>query len=182
MAMFDDTQWLLSHIQNSYATSDDSGLSEVVLQGNWPIEKLVDFDFLYPDDTITTEQSYEDPTPHSLDVHADQSYLGHRFRSDTEHRLNKMKKEKNLQAQITRITWQVNPVPLTESEAEELFGCHPVPELQLQTPASLLSRLLDQDDQAQNPYLDYAKWDASVCASLPFIGIAGKALTTRQLD
>lgn len=25
MAIFDDTAWLFSHIQNSYATSDDSG-------------------------------------------------------------------------------------------------------------------------------------------------------------
>lgn len=162
MAMYDDRQWLLSHIQNSYATSDDSGLSEVVLQGNWPIDKLVDFPFLYPDDSITSGDPCEESEPHSLDVHSDQSYVGHRLRSNTEHLLENMKKEKNLQAKITRITWQSNTKPLTESEAEELFGAQPVPTVPQAAPGpSLLSQMLEQDDLAENPYLEYAKWDAS---------------------
>ena len=41
-----------------------------------------------------------------------------------------------------------------------MFGYRPVkgPE----TKTSLLSQLLEQDDLTENPYIEYAHWDASV--------------------
>ncbi|XP_018014034.2 target of rapamycin complex 2 subunit MAPKAP1 [Hyalella azteca] len=167
MAIFDDTAWLLSHIQNSYATSDDSGLSEIILQGDWPIEKLTDYPTLYSDSVLINQKNEDEEfQPHSLDVHSEQAYISHRFRSDTEHRLQKLKKEKTLQSKIQRITWTTNEAPLSESEAEELFGQKPVKPPQAHQ-QSLLSRLLEEGDKlAQNPYSEYAKWDASTDVNL----------------
>lgn len=59
--------------------------------------------------------------------------------------------------------WLQGSSPSPESEAEELFGARPVPKVpQATSRPSLLSQMLEQDDLAENPYLEYAKWDASV--------------------
>ncbi|KAF2359386.1 Sin1 N-terminal [Trinorchestia longiramus] len=160
MAIFDDRAWLLSHIQNSYITSDDSGLSEMILQGDWPLEKITGSSFL-SSDSIYDQRSDDDFLPKSPDVQSDQAYVSHRFRSDTEHRLQKLKKERALQSKIQRITWQANEAPLCESEEEELFGSKPI-KLPVVNQPSLLSQLLDREDKLkQNPYSEYAQWDAS---------------------
>lgn len=51
--------------------------------------------------------------------------------------------------------------PVTETEAEDLFGVKPVKSPPVHG-VSMLSQLLEKDDQDHNRYLEFAKWDASV--------------------
>jgi len=40
MAMMDDAGFLINHIRNSFITSDDTGMCEIVLETeNWEIER-----------------------------------------------------------------------------------------------------------------------------------------------
>ncbi|KAK7074219.1 hypothetical protein SK128_013910 [Halocaridina rubra] len=66
MATYDDRQWILSHIQNSYVTSDDTGLCEVVVQPEPGAASVVEFPFLA--ESESPPYSQEDPPPHSLEI------------------------------------------------------------------------------------------------------------------
>ncbi|KAG7173374.1 Target of rapamycin complex 2 subunit MAPKAP1-like [Homarus americanus] len=168
MATYDDRQWILSHIQNSYVTSDDTGLCEVVVQVEPAAESVAEFPCLA--DTESPPQHHEDPPPHSLDIASDMDFVGHRQRSYTAQRLEIMRKEKKNASKVKRVVWKHNPAPLDEAELNELFSRKavitsgaphdsPTPR---QPPVSLLSRLVRQyPDGLNNPFLEYAKFDGT---------------------
>ncbi|KAG0712304.1 Target of rapamycin complex 2 subunit MAPKAP1 [Chionoecetes opilio] len=166
MATYDDRHWILSHIQNSYVTSDDTGLCEVVVQQEAGSAPVVDFPCLATADS-PPHPSNDDPPAHSLDIAPDMDFVGHRQRSYTAQRLEVMRREKKNASRVKRVVWRHNTAPIDESELNELFArkavitsqdC-PVPQ---PPPVSLLSRLVQQyPDGLNNPFLEYAKFDGT---------------------
>ncbi|XP_063865482.1 target of rapamycin complex 2 subunit MAPKAP1-like isoform X1 [Scylla paramamosain] len=177
MATYDDRQWILSHIQNSYVTSDDTGLCEVVVQQESGVASVVEFPCLA--NTDSPPRLNEDPPPHSLDIAPDMDFVGHRQRSYTAQRLEVMRREKKNASKVKRVVWKHNTAPIDErldapgnyeSELNELFSRKAVitsrnPQdcpLPQQAPVSLLSRLVQQyPDGLNNPFLEYAKFDGT---------------------
>ncbi|CAL4165592.1 unnamed protein product, partial [Meganyctiphanes norvegica] len=106
MAAFDDRHWLLSHIHNSYITSDDTGLCEVVVQVEPHAAPVVEFPCMADD---SPPDPNDDQQPHSLDIASDMIFGGPRQRSYTALRLEKMKKEEKIAARIKRVSWKHNP-------------------------------------------------------------------------
>ncbi|XP_076047447.1 SAPK-interacting protein 1 [Oratosquilla oratoria] len=174
MAMYDDRQWLISHIQNSYVTSDDTGLCDVVLLGEVPPHHLAEFPCLMDSDS---RGLCDDMPPHSLDIASDMDFGGRRIRSNTQQRIEKLRKEKKSAVKVRRVAWQVNPNPPTEDELNEMFARKAViqrtnqkQELvpSQQQPVSLLSQLLRQFPQGPtNPFVEYAKYDGNTHINVP---------------
>ncbi|KAK8733682.1 hypothetical protein OTU49_006424 [Cherax quadricarinatus] len=167
MATYDDRQWIVSHIQNSYVTSDDTGVCEVVVQVEPAAAPVVEFPCLA--DTDSPPYNQEEPPPHSLDIASDMDFVGHRQRSYTAQRLEIMQKEKKNASKVKRVIWRHNPAPIDEAELNELFSRKAVitPDSALSssprpTPVSLLSRLVQQyPDGLNNPFIEYAKFDGT---------------------
>ncbi|XP_066988872.1 target of rapamycin complex 2 subunit MAPKAP1 isoform X2 [Macrobrachium rosenbergii] len=168
MATYDDKQWILSHIQNSYVTSDDTGLCEVVVQPEAGAASVVEFPFLA--DSESPPQGQEDPPLHSLDIASDMDFVGHRKRSDTAQRLEIMRREKKNASKVKRIAWKHSDGVVDEAELNEMFSrkavinssSNPVDQENPRAVSSLLSRLVQQFPQgSNNPFLEYAKFDGT---------------------
>jgi len=172
MATFDDKQWLLSHIHNSYITSDDTGLCEVVVQVEPHAAPVVDFPCL-ADDSPT--DSNDDGQPHSSDIASDMIFGGPRQRSYTALRLEKMKKEEKMAARIKRVSWKHNSsAPICESELNELFSRKTVIDSSSKNNSShlpqtsLLSHLLNQfPDGPDNTFAEFARYDGMTHTNFP---------------
>ncbi|XP_047494365.1 target of rapamycin complex 2 subunit MAPKAP1-like [Penaeus chinensis] len=170
MATYDDRQWILSHIQNSYVTSDDTGLCEVVVQNEPAAAPVAEFPCLADSDS-PPPHIQDEPPPHSLEIASDMDFVGHRQRSYTDQRLEIMRKEKKNASKIKRITWKHNPAQINENELNELFSRKAVISNVDQTdisrphqppPISLLTRLVQQYPEGiKNPFIEYAKYDGT---------------------
>nr|CAD7396535.1 unnamed protein product [Timema cristinae] len=83
MAFYDNKHWLLSHIRNSFISSDDTGMCEMVMLG--------------------------DDIPRKLDPQSKFDYMefgAHRQRSNTAQRLEKMDQDRKRAARIKHIKWE----------------------------------------------------------------------------
>ncbi|CAG0888845.1 unnamed protein product [Darwinula stevensoni] len=97
--------------------------------------------------------------------------MGHRRRSNTAQRLEKLKKEKRQAAKCRNVTWRERHMNLTEEKLSELFT-----EKELETPmepignkvVSCFSELLKiTPSMPTNPFAQYAKFDGNSNVGVP---------------
>lgn len=113
MAFYDDPKFLLSHIHHSFITCDDTGmcemamLNEVVTDHTAPVDGTQGPDqkvLNYYSDALESELL---EAGQSYDVASGMGFIGgHRHRSNTAQRLERLKKERQIQAKITHIHWK----------------------------------------------------------------------------
>ncbi|KAK4320781.1 hypothetical protein Pmani_008376 [Petrolisthes manimaculis] len=174
MATYDDRQWLLEHIQNSYVTSDDTGLCELVVQVEPGAAPVVEFPVLANTES-PPHHEHDDPPPHSVDIASDMDFMGHRQRSYTAQMLDKLRKEKKNASRVRRVMWKHSLAPVNESDLNDMFSRKAVissrtPQdspVSQQRPVSLLTRLVQQyPDGVNNPFIEYSKFDGTIHTSV----------------
>jgi hypothetical protein len=174
MAMFDDCEFLVNHIRNSFITSDETGMCELILESdtNFPLTATSNQEKLFYSLDSDCELS------HSPDIVSDMDLTGHRRRSNTAQRLEKLKLDKQKQSKIKHVQWK--SASHTVEEYEEHFVRKNLPvtadeftNKQCQ-PKSALSLQLEQFDMtSNNPFMEYAKFDGRA---------GGGSVPTKKID
>lgn len=133
MATYNNKHWLLSHVRNSFISTDDTGLCEMVMLGedlprqlhakykedNKNEEKNADY-FCYPG-FEESEDEEADILAQSYDLQFDMDF-GHRLRSNTAQRLEKMDIAKKKAAKIKTIKWEQDcEAKFTDEEKTNFF-------------------------------------------------------------
>ncbi|XP_060602079.1 target of rapamycin complex 2 subunit MAPKAP1-like [Ruditapes philippinarum] len=168
MAMMDNKEFLISHIRNSFITSDDTGMCEMIID----VDDQEHRGGFASDSGL---ESSDNELSHSYDILPDMDYGAHRRRSNTAQRLERMKKEKRNQSKVKNISWKDNNLKYNAEEKGHLFEKKVViPSEQPDTP--LISRLSEQLDSSaslgENPFLEFAKFD----------GKASVGVSTKKID
>lgn len=171
MAMMDNSSFLISHIKNSFITSDDTGMCEMIIDTEeHDKHKLTSS---YSDSGM---ESSDNELSHSYDILPDMDFGAHRRRSNTAVRLERMKKEKRNQVKVKQRTWKDSDTKLNAEEVAQLFEkkelSPPQDPLKKDVPYSRLTDLLESSvSMGENPFLEYAKFDGKAS-----IGVATKKI------
>lgn len=90
--------------------------------------------------------------------------FGHRLRTNTAQRLEKMDQERKKDSKIKHIKWEYNPNSLSLKEKEEYFkGKDFRQDNNVNNKKSLFSEQFENcPDPPKNPFADYAKFDGNV--------------------
>ncbi|XP_024941627.1 target of rapamycin complex 2 subunit MAPKAP1 isoform X2 [Cephus cinctus] len=164
MALYDNQHWLLSHIRDSFISTDDTGMCEVVMLGEDLPKQFKTNGYLncYPgmqdsddEDLDTLAESYD--IPMEMD-------FGHRQRSNTAQRLEKMDLERKQAAKVKHVKWEPNPGNISSAEQSELFQRKDFRKKEEKTNKrhSLLSEQLEKcPNLPQNAFTDYARFDGN---------------------
>lgn len=168
--MTDNARFLISHLRNSFITSDDTGMCELIIEN----EDYNDIDSKNRHESSSISDSGMDSDTNlssSYDILPDMGY-GHRRRSNTAQKLERMKKERRSQRKVKNIPWRETTNGYNVEEKGHLFEKKALTvstEVKKVKPkVSTLSLLLENASiQGTNPFLDYAKFDgkASVGAT-----------------
>lgn len=178
MAFYDDRKFLLSHIHHSFITCDDTGMCEMAM-----LNEVVTDSALHDSSVEDSPQSkvldYYSNTLESELLEAGQSYDivsgmgflgGHRNRSNTAQRLERMKKERQIQAKITHVPWKECGNELSEKELSHLFPKKPLDESKekkLQVKSALSEALELYPAAPNNPFGEYARFDGRINQTAP---------------
>ena len=182
MAMLDDRSFLSLHIRNSFITSDDTGMCELIIDA----EEVGDKRHSGTDKRPTTwhgsrssdggglsDSGLESDTElaHSFDILSDMDFASHRRRSNTAQRLEKLKRERHKQSKIKNVPWK--DMDYTVDEIGEYFLKKEVSNVNkkdesLSQHKSCLSVQLDKfADIPNNPFMEYAKYDGKASIGMP---------------
>ena len=166
MAFYDNRLWLLSHIHNSFVSSDDTGVCEMVLSPE-----------TFPEDLTVIAET------HHLEVFLPDVLAGQEeldgFRSQTRSLRSpdikppprqsvsssvqqRQRTARAEQENVTTVLWKSPPVATTEEEqAEPLFPRKVLPEQQSQKVISLLSQELEDlsIESVSNPWQEYGRFE-----------------------
>ncbi|XP_067661871.1 target of rapamycin complex 2 subunit MAPKAP1-like [Haliotis asinina] len=183
MAMMDDVDFLISHIRNSFITSDDTGMCELIIEtdeaertnaraqsfstyANW---NKCDS----PPSPVDSGLDTSDELSHSYDILPDMDYGAHRRRSNTAQRLERLKKEKRNQCKVKTISWKDSQTNYSADDKGHLFEKKEVPPQESSRKGSFLSQQLDtHGTKGDNPFTEYAKFD----------GRASAGIATKKID
>ncbi|XP_025114172.1 target of rapamycin complex 2 subunit MAPKAP1-like isoform X2 [Pomacea canaliculata] len=192
MAMMDNVDFLVSHIRHSFITSDDTGMCELIIEcdvnGNdtrgsrtfsfsGPLKREISNLSNVSDSGLDTSDG---DLSHSLDILPDMDYGAHRRRSNTAQRLERLKKEKQVQGKIKTVSWKAPQASLTAEELGYLFEKKDIKDntdlVQPQGPAKVMSGLTKQLENVgkmgENPFMEYARFD----------GRSSVGLITKKID
>ena len=161
MAFYDNKLWLLSHIHNSFISSDDTGVCEMVMGGGnfrEELEVVARGQGLtsYLPSILAGEEEEEMRGRGSPDIKAGP---GRRDRANTALQLQQKlaSKEKGPVGKV--VTWKKGEEANCE---EELFPRKEVVVGDHSKVVSLLSkRLEDQKEEDRNPWQEYARWEGT---------------------
>ncbi|GAB0089926.1 Stress-activated map kinase-interacting protein 1 [Sergentomyia squamirostris] len=182
MATYNNPHWLLCHIRNSFISTDDTGMCEAVMvsedlpsqfaQMNSRRTETHDF-VCYPGLDQSDDDEDGDLLSQSYDIHPDPDIGLHRQRSNTAQNLERMEMARRKASKIRHVKCDDSLVTLTDVDREVLFVKRDVPTTSVgKTTVSLLSeKLLHCPKQAQNKFLEYARFD----------GTAQTGMSTRTL-
>ncbi|XP_053398791.1 target of rapamycin complex 2 subunit MAPKAP1-like isoform X1 [Mercenaria mercenaria] len=169
MAMMDNKEFLISHIRNSFLTSDDTGMFEMIIDVD---DHEQHRNGLASDSGM---ESSDNELSHSYDILPDMDFGAHRRRSNTAQRLERMKKQKRNQSKVKNIPWKDTNLQYYAEEKGHLFEKKDLSPLKW-SDTSLISRLSEQLDSSasmgENPFIEYAKFD----------GKASVGVSTKKID
>ncbi|XP_063972241.1 stress-activated map kinase-interacting protein 1 [Diachasmimorpha longicaudata] len=160
MALYDNKHWLLSHIRDSFISTDDTGMCEMVMLGeDIPKQLKTNGEACYPGDEQSDD---EDLDGESYDIQMDMEYV-HRPRSHTAQRLEKMEMERKKAAKVKHIKWEPNPGGMTDEEKFEMFKRKdPWKRTGPINRQSFFSEQLSKCPLVpRNPFTDYMKFDGN---------------------
>lgn len=167
MALYDNQHWLLSHIRDSFLSTDDSGKCEMVMLREDIPKQLKTNGTLqcYPGMDESDDEDL-DALTESYDIQMDMEF-SHRQRSNTAQRLEKMDLERKKAAKVN-VKWEHNPT-ISLAQQSELFQRKDFRKKTGPTKRySLLSEQLEKcPNLPQNPFMEYAKFDGSAQVDIP---------------
>ncbi|XP_013405227.1 target of rapamycin complex 2 subunit MAPKAP1 [Lingula anatina] len=187
MALFDDVNFIITHLRNSYITSDDTGICEIVIENeeypDKPKEKRISDGYskhrtlpAQYDSGCSTDGSDSEVST-SYDIVSDMDIGAHRRRSNTAQRLERIKVQKQRQSRIKHVQWKEGQ----EYNVEELghlfekvdFGKKDTDkaETRVRSTSALSRRLEKSSGIPNNLFHDYAKFDGKAHS-----GVATKAI------
>lgn len=197
MALFDDRRFLLSHINHSFITGDDTGICEVVMLDEDVFEnqhqrclKLEGQNDEKPEDRLEPEaydldyesELFESEQGQSYDIASDLDYICHRRRSNTAQRLDRLKKEKINQSRTKTIVWRCDsPTSSQNDDKSSQDLTTPLDDLseksendaqnrKAKSPPmkSGLTRLLEKfPSLPKNPFDEFAQFDGGMSETVP---------------
>ncbi|XP_008547321.1 target of rapamycin complex 2 subunit MAPKAP1 [Microplitis demolitor] len=168
MALYDNKHWLLSYIRDSFISTDDTGVCELVmLREDIPKQLKANGAHCY----LGLDESDDEDLgalSESYDIQIDMSF-GHRPRSNTAQRLEKMELERKKSAKVKHIKWESKSVRLTKEEIADLFQQKDFRKKDISVKRhSLLSEQLEKCPYAPvNRFIEYAKFDGSGLIGVP---------------
>ncbi|XP_034949832.1 target of rapamycin complex 2 subunit MAPKAP1 [Chelonus insularis] len=169
MALYDNKHWLLSHIRDSFISTDDTGMCEMVMLGeDIPKQLKANGARCYPGLEESDDEDL-DAMSESYDMQMDMEF-GHRPRSNTAQRLEKMEMERKKSAKVKHIKWESNPINMTEEEISELFQRKDFRKKDSKSvkKVSLLAEQLEKSPHVPtNPFIEYAKFDGNAQIGIP---------------
>ncbi|CAG9837722.1 unnamed protein product [Diabrotica balteata] len=166
MALYDNKYWLLSHIRNSFISTDDTGMCELVMCGETKnIQHHLKTTESYPD-SATSEDEEEDFESFDLQIDMD---FNIRERSNTAAQIEKLELARKKAAKMRHIKWESNGQPINWNNFDDLFVKKDISRLIKQTKnISKLSELIQCHlDIPKNPYMEYAKFDGTGQVNIP---------------
>lgn len=168
MALYDNRHWLLSHIRNSFISSDDTGMCEAVIIDEIPKDSNIFSEYdKFPHAEDSDEDEEEDELYNSFDIQSDWDFGGHRHRTNTAQRLEKMEQERRKAAKIKHVKWEYNPVTISTEEREQLFERKEIKK-EKKSGRSLLSDEIEKCPLLpKNPFNEYAKFDGNAQVGVP---------------
>ncbi|CAH0559047.1 unnamed protein product [Brassicogethes aeneus] len=164
MALYDNKYWLLSHIRNSFITTDDTGLCELVMMGDTKdIKKHILSQETYSEPE-GSEDDEDELEPQSYDIETEFEFG--RERSNTAVQLEKFENKKKLH-RIKHIKWEMDK-SLPENYFDDLFVKRDVRGIKVETKTSMVSEVIQKyTNLPVNPFIDYAKFDGSGQVNIP---------------
>ncbi|XP_050511268.1 stress-activated map kinase-interacting protein 1 isoform X1 [Diabrotica virgifera virgifera] len=166
MALYDNKYWLLSHIRNSFISTDDTGMCELVMSGETKdIQHHLKTTELYPDPE-TSEDDEDDFEPFDLQIDMD---FNIRERSNTAAQIEKLELARKKAAKMRHIKWESSGQPINSNNFDDLFVKKDVTTVtKPKTNISKLSELIQcHSDVPKNPYMEYAKFDGTGQVNIP---------------
>ena len=167
MALYDNDHWLLSHIRDSFLSTDNTGQCEMVMLGEDIPKQLKSNGTLqcYPGMEESDDEDL-DALAESYDVQMDMEY-SHRERSNTAQRLEKMDLERKKAAKVN-VKWENIPVASVTKQSELFQRKDFRSKTGHNKRHSLLSEQLEKcPNVPQNPFMEYAKFDGSAQVDIP---------------
>lgn len=191
MATYNNQHWLLSHIRNSFISTDDTGMCEaVMLSEDLPSQYALNYaktqnfrvsehlantrppeDYLcYPG--LIEQDDEDDALTQSYDIQMDQDIGLHRQRSNTAQKLEKMDIARRKASKIKNIKCDDSTASMQPQDSNQLLFIKNRNFSNKSNFSSLLSeQLVKCPKQAQNKFLEYARFD----------GTAQTGISTRTL-
>ena len=130
MAMVDDTDWLLSHIQHSFITSDDTGMCEMVIQNNdlcsldehrEKLRRQVENEKQYnQSNTNKNKSNIKIARAPSPDITSGWDF-GVRRRSNTAQKLERIRKERQNRVKVKTVHWKQMPEKFVSDHLDTMF-------------------------------------------------------------
>ncbi|KAG5675063.1 hypothetical protein PVAND_005000 [Polypedilum vanderplanki] len=184
MATFNNKHWLLCHIRNSFISTDDTGISELVMSSDnlaknlansyanastsgsssMPTNDEISF-YVYPDLINNNDEDEEDLLSNSFDINFTQEFA-FRFRTNTAAKLEKISEMKKKQSQIKVVKIDDTVIKLNQEAGDdsELFVRKDLSKISLQsdTVKSKLTQQLETLPKIKlNKYREYSVFDGS---------------------
>lgn len=194
MATYNNQHWLLSHIRNSFISTDDTGMCEaVMLSEDLPSRyiqnhtKLQSFRSTSEQQEVTTpntrppeeflyypglqeQEDEDDVLNQSYDIQMDQEIGLHRQRSNTDQELETMDLARRKASKIKNIKCE-DPVKATQLQHPELTQHLFIRNQDFTKKENVSSRLSEQlikcPKQPQNKFLEYARFDGTAQTGIP---------------
>lgn len=191
MATYNNPHWLLSHIRNSFISTDDTGLSETVMlledipyqyaqlhkqvlrersaggvqdveRVDGPGVKQRNFEDFYCYPGLDDSDDEEmDSLSQSYEIQMDQDIGFHRQRSNTAQKLERMDIARRKAAKVKTIKYE-NVVQRSDETDGDLFVKKDVSRASTEETMSLLSQQLESFPKLpQNKFLEYAQFDGT---------------------
>ncbi|XP_014666684.1 PREDICTED: target of rapamycin complex 2 subunit MAPKAP1-like isoform X2 [Priapulus caudatus] len=169
MAFFDNPAFIISHIQNSFVSGDDTGLCELVIVQDETSRRPVGINkSAWPWLAANAEEDDETELAHSYDITADSLGTRTRPRSDTAFKLDMLKKDKLIKGKVKTIQWKENVEMPSEEDLDALFKKKIVTKRKKDANTSLLTEQLDKFPSMQsNPFSEYAKFNGQTQVGIP---------------
>lgn len=191
MATYNNPHWLLSHIRNSFISTDDTGLSETVMllediphqyaqlhkqalrersaggvqeveRGSGPGMRQRNFEDLYCYPGLDDSDDEDmDSLSQSYEMQMDQDIGFHRQRSNTAQKLERMDIARRKAAKVKTIKYET-AVQRSDETDGALFVKKDVSRASTEERMSLLSQQLESfPKMPQNKFIEYAKFDGT---------------------
>ncbi|XP_023246538.1 target of rapamycin complex 2 subunit MAPKAP1 isoform X2 [Copidosoma floridanum] len=170
MALYDNPHWMLVYIKDSFMYSDKTGKAEsVMIKDDFP--KILQSKGMEPlPEAVDSDEEDFEAVIGSSDIEIDKEY-GHRHRTSTAQRLERLDMERNKASKIKHIKWEYNPNNISAEEQKELFKKKDLQMIKLEDIASKRSLLSEQLERSKttplNPFMAYAKYDGDIHIGVP---------------
>ncbi|XP_078686684.1 target of rapamycin complex 2 subunit MAPKAP1-like isoform X1 [Branchiostoma floridae x Branchiostoma belcheri] len=168
MAFIEDPAFVLSYLRQAFITSDDTGMSEMVLVD----EDIEHWDSIKQEreGTPKTRSTSEKPQnleygdiSQSFDITASSLDWGIRRRTNTAQRLEKLKKERQNQVRCRNVQWKEKSIDMSAEEMAGMFEKKDLSEKKSAAAPQKTSVLAEQLEQSpvltNNPFIEFSKFD-----------------------